>query len=130
MSGIECAFFGSLTRDAEAKTSKGGKSYLRMNVRVETGDAAQFVGVTCFDEKAIALVDKLVKGARVYIEGGGLRLDEWAGQDGVMRRGLSCMSWHCRLAEIGKNKPRRPQPTTEKQSDAAPNTFHSDDIPW
>ena len=27
------AFFGTLSRDAENKTSKGGKSFLRMNVR-------------------------------------------------------------------------------------------------
>jgi hypothetical protein len=41
MSGIEAAFFGSLGRDAEAKTSKNGKPYLRMNVSVGDGDAAQ-----------------------------------------------------------------------------------------
>ena len=34
MSGIECAFFGTLGRDAESKVSKTGKPYLRLNVRV------------------------------------------------------------------------------------------------
>jgi single-stranded DNA-binding protein len=42
--------------------------------------------------------------ARVYIEGS-LRLDEWVGQDGNKRYGLSVMSWHCRLSKIGRSKP-------------------------
>jgi hypothetical protein len=37
---IECAFSGSLVRDAETKTSKAGKQYVRINVRVENGEAA------------------------------------------------------------------------------------------
>lgn len=43
MSGIEAAMFGALGRDAEAKTSKSGKNYLRLNIRVGDGDAAQWV---------------------------------------------------------------------------------------
>ena len=98
--------FGALGRDAEAKTSKTGKPYLRVNVRVGDGDTAQWVNATVFDTKAIEVVDKLVKGARVYLEGR-IALDEWAGQDGVKRHGLSVMSWHCRLAQIGRNRPLR-----------------------
>ena len=40
MSGIEAAMFGALGRDAEAKTSKTGKPYLRLNVRV--GEAPSY----------------------------------------------------------------------------------------
>jgi single-stranded DNA-binding protein len=69
MSGIEAAFFGALGRDAEAKTSKAGKAYLRLNVRVGDGDTAQWVSVMAFDQNAIDAADKLLKGARVYIEG-------------------------------------------------------------
>jgi len=47
----------------------------------------------------------MVAGARVYVEGI-LKLDEWTAQDGTKRHGLSVMSWHCRLSQIGRNKPR------------------------
>ena len=114
---IECAFFGTLGRDAEAKTSKSGKSYLRLNVRVGDGDAAQWVSVMAFDSKAIELADKLVKGANVYVEGR-LALDEWTGQDGAKRHGLSVMSFHCRLAQIGRNN-RSPNTTSRRQQRGA-----------
>jgi single-stranded DNA-binding protein len=124
MSGIEAAFFGTLGRDAEAKNSKTGKSYLRLNVRVGDGDAAQWINATVFDTKAIEVADKLVKGAHVYVEGR-LALDEWTGQDGAKRHGLSVMSWHCRLAQIGRNRPKRDKPASDRevatQSPNAPN---------
>jgi hypothetical protein len=37
MSGIECAFFGALGRDAEFKTSQRGNPYLRLNIRAGDG---------------------------------------------------------------------------------------------
>jgi single-stranded DNA-binding protein len=91
MSAIEAAFFGSLGRDAESKTSKAGKPYLRLNIRAGDGDVAQWVSVTCFDQKAIEAVDKLVKGARIYCEGS-IKLDEWSAGDGTKKHGLSCAS--------------------------------------
>jgi single-stranded DNA-binding protein len=75
MSGIETAFFGALAADAEQKVSKAGKSYLRLRLRVGDGDGAQWVSVMCFDPDAIAVTDKLVKGARCYVEGR-ISLDE------------------------------------------------------
>jgi single-stranded DNA-binding protein len=108
MSSIECAFFGALGRDAEAKTSKAGKSYLRLNVRVGDGEAAQWISVTAFDPRAIEQADKFIKGARVYVEGR-LSADEWTNAEGVKRFGLSVMSWHCRLSEIGRNKKSQPK---------------------
>jgi single-stranded DNA-binding protein len=128
---IEAAFFGTLSRDAERKTSKGGKAYLRMNVRTGDGDAAQWVSVNCFDQAAIERADKFVKGARVYVEGS-LKLEEWTGQDGVMRHGLSCLAWRAHLSEIGRNKPpRERKPAAERpRSAAAPNDFHDDAIPF
>jgi single-strand DNA-binding protein len=100
---IEAAFFGTLSRDGEAKTSKAGKPYLRLNIR--TGDTeGTWVNVMCFDESAIAASAKFVKSTAVYVEGK-LSLDKWTGRDGAERTGLSCMSWHTRLAAIGRNKP-------------------------
>ena len=103
---IECAAFGALGRDAERRTSKSGKPYLIMNVRVGNDDAAQWVSVLAFDPQAVELADKFVKGARLYVEGR-LSTNEWTGQDGEKRLGLSVLSWHCRLSQIGRNKPKR-----------------------
>jgi single-stranded DNA-binding protein len=103
---IEAAFFGTLGRDAESKVSKSGKPYLRINVRCGDGDGAQWVSAMVFDPQATAAVDTLVKGARVYCEGS-LKLEEWTVADGTKRHGLSVMSWHTRLAAIGRNRPKR-----------------------
>jgi single-stranded DNA-binding protein len=67
----------------------------------------------------------MTKGARVYIEGR-LTLDEWTNAEGVQKRGLSVMSWHARLSEIGRAKPapaRKPKPAA-----ANGEPFHSDPI--
>jgi single-stranded DNA-binding protein len=128
MSGIEAAFFGVLGRDGESKISKNGKAYLRLNVRVGDG-GAQWISVLAFDERAIEQAGKFTKGARIYCEGP-LTLNEWAGQDGVVRHGLSCMSFHCRLAGIGQNKQKRnadaAAPPPAPQSDNEMN----DEIPF
>jgi single-strand DNA-binding protein len=115
---IECAFSGSLGRDAESKVSGSGKPYVRLNVRVGDGDQAQWISVMAFDQSAIDAVGKLTTGARVYVEGR-LSINEWTGKDGTKRTGLSVMSWHCRLAEIGRNKPRSEKPRSEKPTPAA-----------
>jgi single-strand DNA-binding protein len=122
---IEAAFFGSLGRDGELKTSKAGKEYLRLAVRIGDGEGAQWISVAAFDDEAIARADRLVKGASVYIEGT-LKLDTWEGKDGALRAGLSVMSWHCRLAQIGKNRPPREGARERKPAVAA--DFHDDDI--
>ena len=130
MSGIEAAFFGAVGQTAERKVSKNGKAYLRMSVRAGDGDAAQWVSVLAFDPEAVELADRFVKGARVYCEGS-LTTSEWTGQDGKPRFGLSVMSWHCRLAAIGRNKAK---PKTKKAGDGgerpAGNTFYNDQIPF
>jgi single-stranded DNA-binding protein len=109
MSGIEAAFFGALGRDAESKVSK-------------------WVNVTAFDDKAIAASDKFLKGARVYIEGR-LSLDEWTAQDGAKRTSLSCLSWHFRLAQIGRNKPKRQRDSSEAAPAQVGGDF-GDEIPF
>ena len=115
---IEAALFGMLGKNAETKTSAAGKPYLRLNIRTGVGDAPQWLSAMCFDADAIALADKMVKGARVYIEGT-IKLDEWTGQDGAKRHGLSLLSWHCRLSQIGRNRPRRPVGAREDRPKAA-----------
>ena len=127
MAGIEAAFFGTLGRDAEAKTSKAGKTYLKLNVRVGEGDTPQWISVMAFDQEAIAAADRMLKGAKVYIEGR-LSLDEWTGADGAKRHGLSVMSFHCRLAAIGRNKAKRER-ATESPAPGGAVPFN-DDIPF
>ena len=130
---IEVALFGVLGRDAESKISKNGKEYLRINVRCGDGDTAQWINAMTFDPEAIAAADRLVKGSRVYIEGT-LRLDSWTGQDGAERHGLSVMSWHCKLAGIGRNRPKRESddrphaPTASAPTSAAARGTAHDDL--
>jgi single-stranded DNA-binding protein len=110
---IDCATYGTIVRDAEVKTSKNNKQYARVSIRSGDGDNAQFVSIMYFGADAADLAPKLVKGAAIYCEGS-LRLDEWTGQDGAKRSGLSVMSFHCRIAEIGRHKPAR-DPSTRAQ---------------
>ena len=104
---LHTAFFGSLARDSEVKTAKSGKPYMRFSVRVSDGDNAQYVSVMAFDAETIGLTDKMLKGASVYVEGR-LALEEYE-KDGVKRQIMSVMAWHCRLSQMGRNKPRRDQ---------------------
>jgi single-stranded DNA-binding protein len=124
---IEAAMFGTLSRDAEVKTSKAGKTYLRLNLRVGDGDEAQFVNAMVFDSTSIESADKLVKGARVYLEGK-LSIDEWTGKDGAKRHGISIMGSYCRLSQIGRNKAKRENPTAVA-APYAPSAFN-DQIPF
>jgi single-stranded DNA-binding protein len=128
---IEAASFGTLGRDAETKTSKAGKTYLKLNVRVGDGDTPQWISVMAFDQEAIAAADRMLKGAKVYIEGR-LSLDEWTGADGAKRHGLSVMSFHCRLSPIGRNKPNRQsdREATTPYAPAGNGPAFNDDIPF
>ena len=112
---IEAALFGTLGKDAEARTSKNGKPYLRLNIAVSEGESVTWISAMVFDERAIAVADKLVKGARVYLEGK-LSLNEWTASDGTTRIGLSILSWHCRLAQIGRAKVKSEKPKPAPQS--------------
>jgi single-strand DNA-binding protein len=123
---IDCAFHGSVVRDAEAKISKSGKPYARFTVRDGEGDAALFVSVMYFGGDCADLAAKATKGTGIYVEGR-LSLDRWE-KDGEQRTGLSVMSGHCRVAAIGRNKPERREPTPDKSK---PIGEHLDDeIPF
>jgi single-stranded DNA-binding protein len=130
MSAIEAAFFGALGRDAESKVSGSGKPYLRLNMRVGDGDQAQWVSVMAFDQSAIDAADKLTKGAKIYVEGR-ISVTEWTGQGGEKRHGLSVMSWHCRLAQIGRNRPKRASDKSARDTASASSTANdlNDEIP-
>jgi single-strand DNA-binding protein len=110
---IEVALFGVLGRDAESKTSKNGKPYLRLNVRCGDGDAVQWISAMIFGDD-VPDAARLEKGSRVYLEGS-LKLNEWTAQDGTKRHSLSVMSWHCKLAAIGRNRPTKRESSDSEQ---------------
>jgi hypothetical protein len=128
MSGIQAAFMGELSRDAEAKTSKNGKPYVRLNVRIDDHDSALWVNVNLFGDCAVDLMSKaLLKGQAVYVEGH-LSLDTWESASGEKRTGLSCMSWFARPCAIGDRKPKRERKPKVDGEAASPNDFHSDPV--
>jgi single-stranded DNA-binding protein len=102
---IDAAFFGVLGRDAEHRTSKAGREYLRLNVRVGYSDDVQWVSVRAFTDIA-ELADRLRKDARVYVEGTH-SADAWLDRDGEASVNLNVMSWRCfETHRIGRNKPK------------------------
>lgn len=103
---IEAAFLGTIGIDAESKISKANKPYLRFSVRTGDNDAAVWISVLCFDEQSIGQRDQFTKGVRVYCEGK-LSPSTWTAADGAERHGLTCLAWHARLAEIGRQRQAR-----------------------
>src|SRR5262249_4872071 len=106
MTGIECAFFGALTRDADSRTSKAGKPFALLNVVVGDGEARQFVSAIVFGDAA-GEVAALEKGHKVYVEGK-IEISEWTGQDGAKRAGLKVVSFRAReVSQIGDRRPKK-----------------------
>ena len=103
---IDCAFYGSLGRDPEQKTSQNGRTYLRLNIRVGMGDAAQWVSVLAFNDVDI-LAARLRKDSRVYIEGT-VSASGWLDKDNQARANLQVLTSHCiETHRIGQNRPPR-----------------------
>jgi single-stranded DNA-binding protein len=127
---IEAAFLGTVGRDSDLKVSKAGKPYLRLSVRDGYGDAAQWVSVMYFGADAAELAPLFTKDSRVYVEGT-IQLSTWE-QAGKQRAGLTVLSSYCRLAQIGRNRPKRERSTKHQNTtDAAPDhDFHSDPVPF
>src|SRR5262249_44205210 len=84
---IDCAFFGFVAADADARTSKAGKPWTRLRVGVGRDDDVQWVSVSVFG-KAAESATTLKKGDRVYCEGS-IKLDTWRGNDGTERHTLA-----------------------------------------
>ena len=101
---IQAAVFGTLGSDAELKTSKTGKPFLRMNVRTGYGDGAVWISALVFDADVTEQADRFVKATTVYLEGR-LTPTSWTSDNGTVRNSLSLLASHCRLAQIGHNKP-------------------------
>jgi single-stranded DNA-binding protein len=118
MSTIDCAFHGFLAADADARTSRNGKPWTRMRIAVGQDDSIQWLSVACFG-KAAEVAAGLKKSDRVYVEGT-LKLDNWKGNDGVERHGLSVASFKVvQTHQIGRNRPKRERSSTHEGEPAA-----------
>lgn len=111
--GLECAFWGTLGRDPELRTSKAGNPFASLNVAVTVGkddagkDVTQWVRVTAFGDSAERIAAQAEKGARVYVEGS-LTLNHWKAADGEKRTDLQVAAFKVeKVGAIGKNRPRR-----------------------
>jgi len=119
MTGIEAAFVGVVAVPPDLKTSKAGKTWCALLIRVGDGDGAQFVRVAAFQEMA-EIAAKLAKGSSVYVEGR-LTLNQWTDQSGADRHGLNvAASLVHPLAQIGRRKPK-------PSRDARPHRSAADD---
>jgi len=121
MNQIECAAELRLSADAEERTSKNGKLYVRLRGAVGDADAVQWLQINAIGEQAVAAAKQLVKGDRCYIEGS-IKLDRWTAQDGTERSGLSVLAWRLLpLAKIGRSKPAQPrQPSQDAPTPNGP----------
>jgi single-stranded DNA-binding protein len=116
-----------MTESAEAEERAGVKESID-RVACSEGETTIWVNAMVFDERAIAVADGFVKGAAVYLEGK-LSLNEWTASDGTTRTGLSVLSWHCRLSQIGRAKAKSEKPKSAPQSAPAGAPF-DDEIPF
>jgi single-stranded DNA-binding protein len=108
---IDCAFFGFLASDAEARTSQAGKQWVRLRVGVGKDDAVQWVSVAVFG-KAAEIAAELKKADRVYCEGA-IKLDSWRSNDGTERHSLAVTSFKIeKTHQIGRNRPRKQERST------------------
>jgi single-stranded DNA-binding protein len=127
MTGIECALFGTLTKDADARTGKSGKPFALLNLLVGDGEARQFVSAIVFGDAA-GNVATLEKGRRVYLEGR-IEISEWTDREGNTKHGLKVASFHAvEVSKIGRRRERKPADKPRAAAPARPNDFHNDEI--
>src|SRR5262249_14177308 len=93
---IQCAFFGTLSRDAERR-ERNGKPYLQMNVRVVDGNKTIWISVTSYDQQALECAEYYVANAPIYVQGK-FEANEWIDPKGRTHIGYTCLSLHSRLA--------------------------------
>ena len=114
---IDCAFYGFLAADADARTSKAGKPWTRLRVGVGRDDDVKWVNVAVFG-KAAETSATLKKGDRIYVEGS-IKLDIWRGNDGTERHTLAVVAFKCeRTHNIGRARENRTSDRSDEQHDS------------
>ena len=123
---IECAFYGFLARDADARTSQAGKPWVRLSIGIGKDDGVHWVNVAVFG-KAAEKAAELKKSDRCYIEGT-IKLDSWAGNDGTERHGLSVAAFKCEPTHrIGRKRPDQKKKESDFGSVGANDSAEFDD---
>jgi single-strand DNA-binding protein len=125
---IDCAFFGFLAADADARTSKAGKPWTRLRVGVGRDDDVQWLTVSVFG-KAADTAATMKKGDKIYVEGS-IKLDTWRGNDGVERHTLAVSAFKCEQTHrIGRTREKRTgEPAPGKQHTTNSDTNLNDEI--
>jgi single-stranded DNA-binding protein len=108
---IDCAFFCTVVSDAELRTSKAGKPYLKLRARVGNDDEVQWLSIAVFGD-AVERATDLKKGERAYVEGT-VKLDEWKDPSGRPKSGLSVASFKCERPHVGRNRPSHQKHKTD-----------------
>jgi single-stranded DNA-binding protein len=120
---IDCALYGFLAADAEARTSQAGKPWVRIRVGCGKGDDIIWVSVSCFGAAA-ATAATLKKSDRIYCEGT-IKMDSWRGQDGVERHGLSVACFKLsKTHQISRARERRDDHADERGDHGKPHHQH------
>ena len=105
---IHCAFAGVISKQPELKTSKAGKAWCAVNMRIGEGETVQWAQVAVFGESA-ELAASLEKGDHLYVEGT-LQLRTWKTDAGEQRAGLNIAARRVEvLGQIGRPRPSRPE---------------------
>jgi single-strand DNA-binding protein len=125
VNGLHAAATGRIVADPEYRFTASGTALLTFRLAVEEhrqdGQQAetQFIGVSCFGERATELHDarRLAKGAECYAEGR-LRLASWQGNDGAERHGLNLTAWT--VTPMGPFGRTTPQTQGQHSSQRAP----------
>jgi single-stranded DNA-binding protein len=124
---IDCAFFGFLAADADARTSQAKKLWVRLRIGCGKDDDLQWLSVAVFGKAAEAAA-KLKKGDRCYVEGT-ISMSSWTGSDGTQRHGLSVAAFKCdQTHRIGRGRDK-PQRAGQDEAPAAAGPF-DDSIPF
>lgn len=108
MKGIEVAFDGKLSSDAQVRTSSG-REWMLLFVDVPQGDEYQRINVSSWSHTIQELAPALVKDAEIYVEGK-LKMRSWENDEGQRCFGLSVSASLIQpKALIGNRKPKRPR---------------------
>ncbi len=110
MNGIVACLFGRIGQDAGLRYTAQGTAFTSVSVAVEDSkrdqdSPAEWCRVTVWGDQAEELAPRLVKGTRLYAEGR-VKLNQWMGNDGQERSGLSLSAWTCQpIGQIGRRQP-------------------------
>lgn len=109
MKGIEVAFDARITRDAEIKTARTGRTFLKFSVVHSKGEGEKlketWLSVLAWRESIAELCPDLKAGVEVYIEGE-IEQTQWESPEGS-RTGLSVSASKVEpKGLIGRKKPK------------------------